>query len=177
MWKSLLLSCIFVILLAGCGDSGIMNITKLPVSDETVLGIAGNVKDASVQKEIVVHQTLQKRDAMYAKMYKESGFSVEFELVEVSPGMKVQVMKKVQFREAPKFDSHLLTAPSEHPMWGVLKSTIKDAKEGFMFYTGIQALDSILGKSLDSAQPKYYGDYNPQTAAPYVVYPEIVTVP
>ena len=73
--------------LAGCADTGVMNLGSSVVNGEQVLAITGNVKDASGQKEALFLATIQNRDKMQKDMYKLSGINVKFELVEVAPGV------------------------------------------------------------------------------------------
>lgn len=171
-----------IMLTSGCGSNGTMDITRLPVSDETVTAISGNITDASVQKELIVHQTLQNRDKMIKSSHSASGFKMKWVTVREEiqlPGQEAIVMTRsmpeVSYTEPAKFDQPLPVEPSQHPVWKFASGLVKDVKEGFLIYTGIKALDNILSGSIDAAQPKYYGTYNPQTAEPYIVKPEIVT--
>lgn len=171
-----LLVLIPLFLLAGCASDGSMNITKLPISDETVTALGGNITDASTQKEAIYFDARKSRDRAYKAMYDKSGFNVKFELVEVSPGVKIQMMREVSFKEAPRFDQPMPEGPSEHPVWKFAGNMVQQVKEGFLISTGIKTIDNVLSGATDSAQPKYYGTYNPQTAEPYIVRPEVIMV-
>lgn len=160
--------------LSGCGDSGIMNITKLPISDETVMGISGNITDTSVQKEALYTKMRTDRDKLQSKMYAQSGFNVKFKLVEVSPGVKIQMMEEVSFKESPRFEQPLPEGPSIHPAWKFGERVLTKGMDTFLGWTGITAAKDVLTDKVDASQPKYYGSYNPQTAQPYIVNPVIV---
>ena len=177
LFSTVLFLIVALAFLSGCGSGGGMNVAKLPVSDDTVLGITGDITDASVQKEALYLQARVTRDKAYKSMYAQSGFSVEFEMVEVSPGVKVQTMKKVQFREAPRFDQPLPDGPSEHPAWRLANNVVDKGTNAFLWWTGIPEGASLLKDGWSRTAPQYHGDYNPQTAAPYIVSPEIVTIP
>jgi hypothetical protein len=162
-------SLVLVVLLAGCGSGGVMDISKLPVSDETITEITGSITDTSVQKEALFTNMVKNRDRLYSKMYAQSGFSVKFKLVEVSPGVKIQMMEEVSFRETPRFQQDLPTGPSEHPVWRFGERVLAKGFDTFLWWTGIDAMKEIANTSIKNSQPRYYGDYNPQTAAPYFV--------
>lgn len=164
-------------LLSGCASDGSVSLSSLPIGDEAVTKLSGNITDASTIKETVVHQSLQNRDRAYTKAHKESGFRVKFKMEQVSPGVYVQVMEDVSFREAPRFEQPLPTAPSEHPLWKTLDRLGGKAMDTVLWWKGIAEVADVQKHSLDAAQTKYFGDYNPQTAAPYIVEPTVVTVP
>lgn len=151
-----------------------MDISKLPVADETITEITGSITDTSVQKEALFTNMVKNRDRLQSKMYAQSGFSVEFELVEVSPGVKVQVMKKVAFKETPRFEQPLPTGPSVHPAWKTADNLVDKTMQGILWYTGLTQLGKVLENGQNKATPQYYGNYNPQTAEPYIVNPVIV---
>ena len=163
------LSLVFLTLLSGCGSGGVMNITSLPVSDETIMGVTGSITDTSVQKEALYTAMVRERDKAYAKMYAKSGFNVRFKLVEVAPGVKIQMMEEVSFKESPRFEQPLPTGPSEHPAWKFGEKVLVKGMDTFLWWTGIDAAKAVFSESIKSAQPMYYGNYNPQTAAPYIV--------
>lgn len=167
MNKVLLLA--YLILLTGCGSGGIMNVSKLPISDETITEVTGSITDTSVQKEALYTNMVKNRDRTYAKMYAQSGFNVKFKLIEVAPGIKIQMMEEVTFREAPRFDQPLANGPSEHPIWRFGEKVLVKGFDTFLWWSGIDAAKAILTESIKSAQPRYYGNYNPQTATPFVL--------
>lgn len=162
-------SLVFLILLTGCGSGGVMDISKLPISDESVVEVTGTITDTSVQKEALFTGMVRNRDRLQAKMYEKSGFNVKFKLVEVSPGVKIQMMEEVSFKESPRFEQPLPTGPSEHPAWRFGEKVLTKGMDTFLWWTGITEFASMSKHSTDAAQTKYYGDYNPQTAAPYIV--------
>ena len=163
--------------LSGCADTGTMNLGSHVVNGEQVLGITGNVKDASVQKEALFFKAHETRDKAYQKMYSQSGFNVKFEMIEVAPGVKVQVMKEVSFKESPRFEQPLPSGPSVHPVWRSFDNAIDKGANMFLWWTGITQGVDLLKNAQNKAAPQYYGNYNPQTAPPYIVQPEIVVVP
>jgi len=172
----LIFLCGLIMALSGCSmDAGNMSIIK-PIDDDTIIQLAGTTKDASVQKEMVYYAARTARDKLYASMYKLSGFNVEFEMMEVKPGVFVQTMKKVSFKEAPRFEQPMPDGPSFHPIWKTTEKFIDRGFDAFEWWTAITGLLSFGEKSLDQASTQYHGDYNPRTAEPYIVRPEIITV-
>jgi hypothetical protein len=169
-------SAISLVFLTGCWSGGVMDIAKLPVSDEAITDITGSVTDTSVQKEAIYASMVKSRDLRYKQMYEKSGFNVKFKLVEVSPGVKIQMMEEVSFKETPRFEQPLPTGPSEHPAWRFGEKVLTKGMDTFLWWSGITAAKDILTDKTEAAQPKYYGDYNPQTAAPYIVEPTVIQV-
>ena len=167
---------VLMLFLSSCGDSGFLNLAKMPVDGDQITQITGQVKDSSVQKEALYLQSRQHRDSLQRSMYKESGLQVKFVMKEVAPGVFVQMMETVTMRESPKFDQPLPTGPSVHPLWGTINNVVDKGISGLLWYTGIKEAGTFLGKQTDNTGTKYYGNYNPQTAEPYVVRPEIVVV-
>lgn len=177
LFVQFLLVVVMVIGFSGCAKDGTVTLTSLPIGDDAVTKISGDISDASTIKEVTVHQTLQARDRAYAKAHKESGFRVKFKMEQVSPGVYVQVMEDVSFRESPRFEQQLPTTPSEHPLWRTAERLGGKAMDTVLWWKGIAEVADVQKHSLDAAQTKYYGSYNPQTAAPYVVEPKVVMVP
>lgn len=171
--------CLLVValLLSGCGKDGSITLTPIQLDGESINKFSGTISDASTIKEMTVHQTLQARDRAYAKAHKESGTKIKFKLQEVTPGVYVQVIDELSTRESPRFEQPLPTAPSEHPVWKTVDRLGGKALDTWLWWTGITEVADVQKHSLDAAQTKYYGNYNPQTAAPYIVEPTIVMVP
>lgn len=139
----------------GCANSNI----AIPV-DALVEGstdISHVIGDASTAKEAIVHKTIQGYYTEYAAAFAKSGTTIEFELVEVKPGIFVQMMKKVSSRGDVKMFAPP-TKPSEHPVWAMVDNVLN---KGLAYGFGYLAVDSVvsgfteLGKS---AGNYFYGD-------------------
>jgi len=166
-----------LLLLSGCAGE------YYPISDATMQSGVESTRDASVAKEIAVHQTLRNRDNKYAEAYKTAGTKISFEMVQVSPGIYVQVIKELAMKESPRFDTPLPTSPSEHPLW----KTLNTLGGSLIQWTGIFGLANqtagVLSDSIKNSGTKYEGPYNPQTynesfnatAEPFVVEPMVIT--
>jgi len=164
------------LMLGGCAGE------YYPISDETIQKGGEFTRDASVAKENAVHRTLQNRDNKYAAAYATAGMKVKFKMVEVSPGVHIQVIEELAMKESPRFDTPLPTAPSEHPLWKTLNTL-----GGLIQWTGIFGLANqtagVLSDSIKNSGTKYEGPYNPQTyndsfnatAEPFVVEPMVIT--
>jgi len=158
-----LLVAVMTLGLVGCSGTMPLTESEFNTAGEVVEKTAGYTADASVAKEHEVHATLRHRDKMHAKMYAQSGFQVKFEFQEVAPGVKVQVMKEVSFKEAPRFDHALPTAPSVHPLWGVMQNLGGAAIQwtGIGFVAG--KFTDMISHGWEHAAPQYNGPYNPVT--------------
>jgi hypothetical protein len=167
---------ITALFLPGCGS-----ISPLTVTTET-LDSAGNViskttetiASASVAKEQTVHKTLQLDTKGYYTAVEKAG--AKFEITgyqEYLPKDGVVMMLPkfaATFRPTPVRNIRLPTAPSVHPVWH-LGEVVAD--KGLTY--GLADLTAgVLGNAFDAAQTKYYGDYNPQTAPPYIVNPVVI---
>ena len=154
--------------LVGCADN------YIPITGEmmgTSTSTVGYIRDASVAKELAVHATLRNRDRMYRQMYADSGTKVVFEMREVVEGVHVQFIKEITSRDPIAFRDALPTAPSEHPVWGVIKEVtpalINATLIGTLGYHTLQTLDS----GWKATAPVYngpYQSYNPITTTEVV---------
>lgn len=155
------LTCVALImaLLSSCAGGPVqIPYTLLGQDGEVVETGFRTVADASVAKEIAVHETLRNRDRQYARAYQQSGFDVEFELVEVAPGLKVQVMKRVGFREAPDFSTPLPTAPSVHPVWHTVDNVVDNiGRYGLIGYS-VHEGAGVLKAGIDALKDSGGGD-------------------
>lgn len=169
-----------LLFLSGCGGTGgLIPVTDTMVNEagDIVEKVGGYTRDASLAKSKDFTEMYKTRDQAYVKMYAQSGTTIDFEMVEVKPGVYVQVMKKIVSREAPRFQQNLPEKESEHPVWGVVEKvavkTLDVAGTGWL----ATIMSDTVKAGFESAQTKYYGNYNPQTAEPYIVKPEVVLVP
>lgn len=162
--------------------------SAVPITTETIneageatTKTTGYVKDASVAKEHEVHETLRNRDREYGKAYKQSGFKMEFALVDVGNGLKVYLPKEISFKETPRFEQKLPTEPSKHPMWNTFDKLLDNGLYAF----GIGALLDFGKTAVKEAGNTYQGDLtnsgNVNNATgensyvmPYEVRPEVV---
>jgi len=149
--------------LAGCSGSGGM----IPLSDESISTVAtgattsmGYITDASVMKEMAVHKSLQNRDKMVKDAHANSGFKMEFMLVEVSPGVKALMPKEIKYNEQAKFDQPLPQAPSEHPGWRTAERIGVAAINGTVVGLGVTTAGDVLKSAIGNAGTKstYNGD-------------------
>lgn len=159
------------LLLFGCADYVPVAGSLVGMADDSVVYI----KDASIAKEALVHQTLQNRDKEYGKAYKLSGTEITFAMKEVMPGIWLQVIESVASKAPPEFTGDLPTAPSVHPVWATVNKGLDVAAKVGMFWIGADALTDMWTRSA----PQYNGPYQSynQTADPFVVDPVIVETP
>ena len=162
--------------LTGCGGMSPLTVTEemLDSGGNVVSKTTSTVADASVAKERIVHKTLQVDTEGYYAALGLSGSKMEvtgYQEMVLADGSKGYLpLISSSFREAPKRNTALPTAPSIHPIWHFGESVVKAS----LTYGIADILAGVTEKAFDSAQTKYYGDYNPQTAEPYIVEPLVV---
>lgn len=129
---------------------------------ETIVSTGGMIKEASISKESIVNTTKQVQFMQYVKAHKESGLKMEFEAVELAPGFKAYLPKKIEFREAPNFAQLGLpaTEPSKHPVWNTINYLFE---KGLWAFLGWQFFDFLKGAQQGA---RYYGDYSPYNQNP-----------
>jgi hypothetical protein len=152
-----------------------MNLSSIPLGDETLLGVSGVIKDASTQKEAVNMAARMNRDKIYQKMYDKSGLKVKFALVEVAPGVKVQMMQEVEMREAPKFDEPIPEV-SEHPVWKLANNVVDKGTNVFLWSSAIRELGSW-GKQATANREASVVRPEVVKVEPFVVEPTIIETP
>lgn len=170
---SYILLAISLLLLGGC--AGLSDSVVTTVTDQAGK-VTKTVAGASIAKEQVVHKTLQADTRGYYTALGTSGSKMEvtgYQEIDLADGSKGYLpLISATFREAPKRNSTLPTSPSIHPGWHFGEVVVESA----LTYGLADIIAGVTKKALDSSQTKYYGDYNynPQTAAPYVVNPVVV---
>lgn len=158
-------------LLVACGGATYVPLYTNVVNEagDVVPTLGGYTKDASIAKEHDVHETLRNRDRMIVKAQQQAGFSVEFDMQEVMPGVFIQVTKKLSYTPMVVFDQALPLAPSNHPVWDASRSWVSTIVKGALGITGITELGSVMKAGLASARPSYGGDYSWQSHNTYPV--------
>lgn len=165
--KKLLLA--LPLLLTSCAEYVPIAGDLVGMADESVVYI----KDASIAKEALIHQTLQNRDQLYKESYALSGTTIAFKMLEVMPGVFVQVIDKVESKSPPEFKGELPLQPSIHPVWATVNKVVEVAGKVGMFWIGVDGAKALW----ESSAPRYEGPYNSynQTAEPFIVEPVIIT--
>lgn len=169
-------------LLSGCAGGGL-----IPVSDtmgttggEVITRTAGYTSDASVAKEAQVHSTLRNRDLLIAQDAALPTVNLQFEMIEVSPGVHVQIMKSLSVRESAKFNNPLPVQPSIHPVWAWATKTADGFIDLGKLFTGFYFAEKLASNFVEKAKPNFYGayqpgqinqSYNPITTTPAAVEP------
>ena len=86
-------------------------------------------------------------------------------------------MPKITYTEKKDYNQKLLTEPSVHPIWSTVNNVVDKGANLALWWKGLSEGFKFLGKQVDNTGTKYYGNYNPQTAEPYIVHPDVITVP
>ena len=129
-------------------------------SGEITESIAGHTSDASVAKEQAVMAAYKYRDRMYKDMYLQSGFNMEFALVEVAPGIMAYMPTSISYREEPDFNQPLPEGPSEHPVWKTTESIFGTVAKYGLLGWGISEFSGVLKAGFDAAGSSYAGPVN-----------------
>lgn len=169
-------------LIQGCSSSA-LNVNP---DKELMLGITGSITDTSVQKEAIFYKGRTDYLKTYSAMYKESGFSTSYEKVTETftvtvDGKAVTVVQEkhlptFKYKDKPELQA-MPSGPSEHPFWKFAGKFVDKGLETLLWWTGINRAADVADTLAKQSSPQYYGNYNPQTAAPYIVQPEIIFVP
>jgi hypothetical protein len=134
----LLLLCLVVT--SGCfGGAGNMAVTESMIDGTEK--IVGNITDASVMKEQIVHKTLQNQDNKIAESNKNPSFEMGWQTVEETvyyPGMSGPMtvkksMPTVKYTEKQAFTNVRPQASSEHPGWKYVTDGVKTVVQ-YSFY-------------------------------------------
>lgn len=183
--KRYLTVALWPVLLASCASQTMpLDSTFIDATGNVITRPAGYTRDASVAKEHEVHETLRHRDLMYSQAYQYSGFTMDYKEVRLAGGA-VAFLPVVSFRETPRFEQPLPTAPSAHPVWGFANNLVDKGLWGFLGYNlfkfGRAAIDGAAERNT------YNGPYAPNNSGntntvsgqggsmmPWEVRPEIV---
>lgn len=145
---------VLAFLLSSCGGTAFIPTDAMVNEVGEVSGVIG---DASTAKEAIVHKSIQSYHVQYAKAFKESGTNINFEMMEVAPGVYMQVMTSVTSRGEVEMVAPP-SKPSEHPVWGTVDNALRVTVP---WIGGYAIADSIVGGFTsmgEQAGNKYYGD-------------------
>jgi hypothetical protein len=171
-----------VILLSSCA---MPQQTVEKIIDETgavTSTITTTTAEASEFKEQQVHETLRNRDNNIQKDNAKPSMVMEWQAVEETvfyPGMAAPLtvkksMPKITVTEKKEYKQPLPIEPSRHPAWASLDNAVNKGTDLTKWLVGmIEGFDYLSDQS-KNVGTKYYGDYAPQTAQPFVVDPVIV---
>lgn len=146
---------IYVLLLAalslgGCAsDYAPVWTAGLNAAGEPITEIGGYVKDASISKESLITANLTNYYNAYTKAHNQSGFEMEFEMVELAPGLKMWMPKKVKYRDEPQFAQLVKppTEPSKHPVWTTVDNIVDKGLWAFIGWAGFDYLKDVSSNS------------------------------
>lgn len=186
---------VLAVVLSGCGTTKYYPMNKSSVDNygNIVDTVGGYTSDSSVAKEHEMHETLRNRDNQYTKAYKESGFTMSYQEVEVN-GAKA-FLPIVSFKETPRYTQQLPTTPSVHPLWGTVNNVVDKGLWGWLGYNFFDFAKTAIkgagdqrvynGDLVDSGNTSELslsggdgsslnGTVSPYSVEPEVVYPEVV---
>jgi len=166
----LVMLCMMALGLTGCfGAKAITTIVQ--EGDKVTTTIAG----AAVQRDVVYAEERKFRDTKTAEMYKTQGVNITMEVYTyTSPdGKFVYVtnrVKNVTAKAPNSYQQKIETRPPDHRVWSTVDRGLDILGKGVLGYF----LNEAFQTSSNNSGTRYYGDYNPQTAEPYIVKPFVV---
>ncbi len=161
--------CLFLALgLTGCLGTKEAQVATVKFFDESGK-VVTELSGAAVERDFLYTNQHIQRDKQYVSAFKDSGVTVKMGMVEIN-GAPAYVPTEYSIRGTPHFQQNLETRPPDHRGWASFDNIVNKAT-----IFGLGRLVNDYGKaSLAGAQTKYYGDYNPQTAKPYIVEPMVI---
>ena len=158
-----------VLIISGCSSKALTTIVQ--EGDKITTTLSG----AAVQRDVVYAQERQHRDSMTYKMYKQSGVNLEMELYTyTSPDGKfvftTNRVKNVSAKAPNRYQQNIESRPPDHRGWKTLDKALGVVSTGVIGYF----LNDAFKETTQASGNRYYGDYNPQTAEPYIVEPYVV---
>lgn len=143
--------------LGGCaGGPATIPLSAIAELPEGVKDTAVTVANASVAKEGMVFKSWQVYHKQYAKAYKDSGFSMEFAMVDVAPGVKAYMPTSINYREEPDMLAPP-KEPSKHPAWQFASDTIGTVAKYGLIGWGISEVSGVLKAGYDAVGNTYAG--------------------
>ncbi|NOQ46234.1 MAG: hypothetical protein GQ559_06125 [Desulfobulbaceae bacterium] len=122
----------------------------IPLESNTAGELGGYTRDASVAKEKFVMDAWEVYHTQYATAYAGSGFSMQFAMIEISPGVTAYMPTAINYREEPDMVAPP-AEPSKHPVWGTLNTAIRTitpwAAGAYMADSMFGAFDSMAGNA------------------------------
>lgn len=178
---------IFVLALSGCGTINPVTITDSMVNEAGDVIETGIVRtsDVDVVRSTNFKNMRMSRDNVQGKAHKDEGFKMEFTLVELGPGVKAYMPKVISYKPELRFQDPMPQQEMVNPIYQATKDIILGTGDLFLKGWLGWLVKEAHSDSVETAQPKYNGPYNPQnytnsynqTAEPYIVQPSYAPVP
>jgi hypothetical protein len=158
--------------LSGClGSKAVTTIVQ--EGDKMTTTLTG----AAVQRDIVYADERKHRDTQTEKMYKQSGVKMEMEMYTfTSPDGKFTFttnrVKTVTAKAPNRYQQNIETRPPDHRGWDSLDKGLGVLGKGVIGYF----LNDAFQTGSQANGTRYYGDFNPQTAEPYIIEPSYAPI-
>lgn len=152
------------LLVSGCASNG-----AVTTITETANSVTTTFSGAAVQRDLAYMDRGKHRDSQDNAMYRLSGVNIINEMVTLADGTTAYLPKSITVRAPHTWSQKIETRPPDHRGWATLDKGLNVATMGILGYF---LNDAFKGKTTG---PVYGGDYNPQTAEPYIITPEIIT--
>ncbi|MGV0961808.1 MAG: hypothetical protein ACOYB1_18440 [Limnohabitans sp.] len=162
---SLLFLAVVVTCLSGCGAGmGPVTVTDSMVNeagDVISTGIT-ETADVDVVRSTNFRKMRTNRDNIIGRTYKDQGLKIEFTTVNLGNGQTAYLPKEVTFRPELRFQDPMPAQEMENPMYKTTKDIVLGVGDFFLKGWLGWLVKEAHGDSVEAAQPKYNGPYNPQ---------------
>lgn len=161
---------LILFLLSACASTEAVT-TIVQEGGKTITTLSG----AAVQRDVIYSNKRQHRDTLTKEMYNLSGINLTFErYTYTSPDgsftFTANDIKTMTVRAPHTWMQKIADTPPDHRGWATADKALGIVGNGVLGYF----LNQIIGTANQEVGTKYYGDYNPQTATPYIVEPTII---
>lgn len=166
--------------LSGCGAINPVTITDNMVNEAGDVVTTGIVEtsDVDVVRSTNFTKMRMNRDKIQGKAHEKSGFKMDFVAVEIAPGYKAYLPKTIEYRPELRMQDPLPAQEMVNPIYAATRDIALGLFDVMLKGFGIWAVADAHKNSVESAQPRYGGDYNyqslNQTAEPFIVNPLVI---
>lgn len=158
-----LLCCL--LFLCGCGAGmGPVNITDNMVDE------AGNVistgimetSDVDIVRSTNFRKMRMNRDNVQGKAHAKEGFRMKFQTVALGGGFTAYLPEEISYTPELRFQDPMPLQEMENPMYKTTKDIVLGVGDFFLKGWLGWLVGEVHESSVEAAQPKYNGPYNPQ---------------
>lgn len=178
MRASIVVSLFFVLLLAGCGSTGPVQVTDNMVNEagEVVQTGITEAADVDVVRSTGFSKMRMNRDNIAGRAHKNTGFRMKFTTVSLGAGFTAYLPEEISYTPELRFQDPMPVQEMVNPMYGTAERIILGVGDFLLKGWLGWLLNDAHSDSVSAAQVKYNGPYSPQyyensfnqTAPPFV---------
>jgi hypothetical protein len=158
------LAVLAVLGLTGCGGAPV-KITDNMVNEagDVVQTVVTETADVDAINSTNFTKMRMNRDNKQASTYKDSGFKMEFMVVDVAPGFKAYLPKEITFRPELRFADPMPLQQPENPVYKFGRDVFLAGFDALLKGFGIYTAGMVYEKGVENAATQYRGPYAPNT--------------